>query len=223
MSLDIVIWTDLSVAEQKNVLQRPALGSDAIVRKRVEKIINKVRESGDAALKEFTRQLDGVELDRFRVGDDEFDQAEGELSSASMNAIELAIANALPRSVRTRSTCTHQVPAHPGGHSVDNSPCSHWIDEHPDGDPQPNGLCLHAAVLHPNGHPVPNVFCIHGGEHPDGDPLPNAPCLHATVQHPNGHPAPNAPCGHPIQQHPEGDEQPNLTCTHMVQQHPKGD
>jgi histidinol dehydrogenase len=93
MSLDIVIWTDLSVAEQKNVLQRPALGSDAIVRKRVEKIINKVRESGDAALKEFTRQLDGVELDRFRVGDDEFDQAEGELSSASMNAIELAIVN----------------------------------------------------------------------------------------------------------------------------------
>lgn len=93
MSLDIVIWTELSVAEQKNVLQRPALGSDAIVRKRVEKIINKVRESGDAALKEFTRQLDGVELDRFRVGDDEFDQAEGELSSASMDAIELAIVN----------------------------------------------------------------------------------------------------------------------------------
>ena len=93
MSLDIVIWTELSVAEQKNVLQRPALGSDAIVRKRVEKIINKVRESGDAALKEITRQLDGVELDRFRVGDDEFDQAEGELSSASMDAIELAIAN----------------------------------------------------------------------------------------------------------------------------------
>jgi histidinol dehydrogenase len=93
MSLDIVIWTDLSVAEQEKVLQRPALGSDAIVRKRVEKIINKVRESGDAALKEFTRQFDGVELDRFRVSDDEFDQAEGELSSASMNAIELAIAN----------------------------------------------------------------------------------------------------------------------------------
>ena len=64
MSLDIVTWTDLSVAEQRIVLQRPALGSDAIVRKRVEKIIKKVRESGDAALKEFTRQLDGVELDR---------------------------------------------------------------------------------------------------------------------------------------------------------------
>ena len=93
MSLDIVTWTELSVAEQKSVLQRPALGSDALVRKRVEKIINKVRESGDAALKEFTRQLDGVELDRSRVSDDEFDQAEGELSSASMNAIELAIAN----------------------------------------------------------------------------------------------------------------------------------
>lgn len=93
MSLDIVTWTDLSVAEQRIVLQRPALGSDAIVRKRVEKIINKVRESGDVALKEFTRQLDGVELDRFRVGDDEFDQAERELSATSMDAIELAISN----------------------------------------------------------------------------------------------------------------------------------
>ena len=93
MSLDIVTWIDLSAAEQKNILQRPALGSDAIVRKRVEEIINKVRESGDAALREFTRQLDGVELDRFRVGDDEFDQAERELSSTSMDAIDLAIRN----------------------------------------------------------------------------------------------------------------------------------
>lgn len=93
MSVDTLIWSELTASEQKGLLQRPALGSDALVRKQVEKIINKVRESGDAALKEFTRQLDGVELDRFRVSDDEFDQAERELSSASIDAIELAISN----------------------------------------------------------------------------------------------------------------------------------
>lgn len=93
MTFDTVTWTELSVAEQKVLLQRPAVNSDALVRKRVEKIINKVRESGDAALKEFTRQLDGVDLDKFRVSDYEFDQAEDELSSASIDAIELAIGN----------------------------------------------------------------------------------------------------------------------------------
>jgi histidinol dehydrogenase len=93
MSFDTVIWKDLTAAEQKALLQRPAPGSEALVRKRVEKIINKVRESGDAALKEFTRQLDGVELDRFRVSDREFEQAERELSAASIEAIDLAIGN----------------------------------------------------------------------------------------------------------------------------------
>lgn len=93
MSLEIFTWTELSAAERKGILQRPALGSDALVRKRVEKIINKVRESGDAALREFTRQLDGVDLDRFRVSDAEFDQAESELSADSIEAIDLAIRN----------------------------------------------------------------------------------------------------------------------------------
>jgi histidinol dehydrogenase len=93
MSFDTVTWTELSAAEQRALLQRPAASSDALVRKRVEKIINKVRESGDAALKELTRQLDGVDLDKFRVSDDEFEQAEGDLATASTDAIELAISN----------------------------------------------------------------------------------------------------------------------------------
>jgi len=93
MSFDTVTWTELSAAEQKLLLQRPATGTDAVVRKRVEKIINQIRESGDAALKEFTRQLDGVDLDKFRVSDQEFDQADDELSSASIEAIEFAIRN----------------------------------------------------------------------------------------------------------------------------------
>ncbi len=93
MSFDIVTWTELSAAERRGLLRRPTLRSDALVRRRVSRIIDKVRESGDAALREITRQLDGVDLERFRVSDDEFDQAEGDLSNASIDAIELAIGN----------------------------------------------------------------------------------------------------------------------------------
>ena len=93
MSFEIVTWTELTAAGRRALLQRPALRSDALVQRRVGRIIDKVRKSGDAALREITRQLDGVDLDRFRVSDDEFDQAERELSSASIDAIELAIGN----------------------------------------------------------------------------------------------------------------------------------
>ncbi len=93
MSFKIVTWTELTAAGRRGLLQRPALRSDLLVRRRVSRIIDKVRESGDVALREITRQLDGVDLDRFRVSDDEFDQAERELSSASIDAIELAIDN----------------------------------------------------------------------------------------------------------------------------------
>ncbi len=93
MSFDIVTWTELTAAERRVLLRRPALRSDALIRRRVSRIIDKVRGSGDAALREITRQLDRVDLDRFRVSDDEFDQAERDLSDASIDAIELAIGN----------------------------------------------------------------------------------------------------------------------------------
>jgi histidinol dehydrogenase len=93
MTLEIAIWSDLSAAERSALLRRPALRSDALVRRRVSKIIDKVRESGDAGVREITRRLDGVELERFRVGDNEFDQAERDLSAAAIDAIELAISN----------------------------------------------------------------------------------------------------------------------------------
>lgn len=93
MSFEIVIWSELSTDERRGLLRRPALRSDALVRRRVSRIIDKVRESGDAGLREITRQIDGVDLERFRVSDDEFEQAERDLSTAAIDAIELAISN----------------------------------------------------------------------------------------------------------------------------------
>jgi histidinol dehydrogenase len=91
--MEIVTWSKLSAAERRVLLRRPALRSDALVRRRVSRIIDKVRESGDAGLREITRQLDGVDLHKFRVSDAEFDQAESDLSAAAIDAIDLAISN----------------------------------------------------------------------------------------------------------------------------------
>lgn len=93
MKLETVNWNELSAAEQKSLVQRPALRSGTLVRKRVAKIINKVRASGDSALRKITKELDGVALDKLRVSDAEFDQAESKLSAAALAAIEMAIAN----------------------------------------------------------------------------------------------------------------------------------
>jgi histidinol dehydrogenase len=93
MSLTIVNWTELSAADRKGSLQRPALRSDASIRRGVSEIIEQVRATGDTAIREFTRKFDAVELHDFRVSGEEFDQAEGELSPASIEAIELAISN----------------------------------------------------------------------------------------------------------------------------------
>ncbi len=93
MSLEIITWKELSAAERRALLRRPALRFDALVRRRVSRIIDKVRETGDAGVREITRQIDGVDIDRFRVSDAEFDRAESELSSAAIDAIDLAISN----------------------------------------------------------------------------------------------------------------------------------
>ena len=93
MSLEIITWNELPAAERRALLRRPALRCDALVRRRASRIIDKVRESGDAGVREITRQIDGVDIDRFRVSDAEFDRAESDLSSAAIDAIDLAIRN----------------------------------------------------------------------------------------------------------------------------------
>lgn len=93
MSVITVNWSDLSAGEREALLRRPALPSDASVRSAAAKIIDEVRRSGDAALIDMSRRLDGVDLDALRVGDGEFDQAERRVDDAAIDAIDLSIAN----------------------------------------------------------------------------------------------------------------------------------
>jgi histidinol dehydrogenase len=93
MTMPIHYWESLSAAEQRALLERPALRADGTTRIEVEAILRHVREQGDAAVREYTRRFDGVELTHLRVSETEFAAAEQRLSRASIAAIELAIAN----------------------------------------------------------------------------------------------------------------------------------
>jgi histidinol dehydrogenase len=91
--MSIHYWDSLSDTEQRALLERPALRADGTTRIEVEAIIRRVRDEGDAAVREYTRRFDGVELTDLRVGEAEFAAAEERLSRASISAIELAVAN----------------------------------------------------------------------------------------------------------------------------------
>ncbi|MDS0477020.1 histidinol dehydrogenase [Natrinema sp. 1APR25-10V2] len=59
----------------------------------VRDILSGVRDRGDDALFEFTERFDGVEVDDFRVSDDEIEAAAAELTAAETEAIENTIEN----------------------------------------------------------------------------------------------------------------------------------
>jgi histidinol dehydrogenase len=86
-------WQKLSPAQRTAVLTRPALDNDATLAPRVAAIVAKVRAKGDAALRELTAELDGVELDAIEVDPAEFAAAEAALTPAQRSAIHAAAAN----------------------------------------------------------------------------------------------------------------------------------
>lgn len=67
-------WNALSAAAQTDALQRPDTQS-LEVRENVAGIIAAVRAQGDAALIEFTRRFDGVDLQQLRIPQSEIDAA----------------------------------------------------------------------------------------------------------------------------------------------------
>mgnify|MGYP001822341435 CR=1 FL=1 len=93
MDLSPNSWTSLSEAERSAMLQRPAVSQNAGIREGVAKIIQEVREHGDAALRQLTKQYDHAELDQFRVDDKEIEAAAEQLTHAQLDAIDLATDN----------------------------------------------------------------------------------------------------------------------------------
>lgn len=93
MILPAYNWNELDNATRGALLQRPAMRDDAQIRTRVAAILSAIRHEGDAALRRFTMEIDGVSLDDFRVREAESLAAERCLDAGAHAAIDTAITN----------------------------------------------------------------------------------------------------------------------------------
>jgi histidinol dehydrogenase len=91
-ALEILEWTALDEKRRDALLRRPAQRDASGLLERAGRIVADVRERGDDALREYTERLDGVRLDSFAVGPDEFAEAEAALTTEQRAALERAIA-----------------------------------------------------------------------------------------------------------------------------------
>ena len=83
-------WQTLDAAQKKNLLERPLMAENDKLQGSVEKILRVVQESGDDALRVLTARFDGVELDVFKVSDQEIKAAIATLDSSVKAAIDQA-------------------------------------------------------------------------------------------------------------------------------------
>jgi histidinol dehydrogenase len=86
-------WAELSAAEREAALLRPGQQVNDGVAETVRHIISSVRENGDNALVELSRQLDSADLDSLKVSADELAAADSYLNTDQIAAIDLAINN----------------------------------------------------------------------------------------------------------------------------------
>ncbi len=84
------IWAQLSEQEKQQVLQRPVRDEESSRVAKVQAIIEQVQTQGDAALRAFTQQYEGLALTQFVVTQEEFAQAQQAVSLESQAAIQFA-------------------------------------------------------------------------------------------------------------------------------------
>ncbi|MBS1627118.1 MAG: histidinol dehydrogenase [Bacteroidetes bacterium] len=82
------------IKDWKNLLQRPTYDISSLTEK-VKNILNDVKQNGDFALKKYTQQFDGIELNNFLVTKKEIEEAEALLSTELKQAIQTAANNIL--------------------------------------------------------------------------------------------------------------------------------
>lgn len=88
-----VVWQALSESQQDSVLERPAITEGANITATVSDVIAKVRNEGDAALKELTAKFDGVTPESIRVSSNEIEEACARLTPEMKQALEQAYSN----------------------------------------------------------------------------------------------------------------------------------
>ncbi|MCG9692205.1 histidinol dehydrogenase [Vibrio sp. Isolate22] len=93
MTMRTVVWQSLSESQQDSVLERPAITEGANITATVSDVIAKVRNEGDAALKELTEKFDRVTPKSIRVSSDEIEEASARLTPEMKRALEQAYSN----------------------------------------------------------------------------------------------------------------------------------
>ncbi|MDH5321210.1 MAG: histidinol dehydrogenase [Gammaproteobacteria bacterium] len=93
MLLKRTSWSELDARARQALLQRPACADNAGMLATVRDTLQQVRDGGDGAIAQLTRRFDKVELASSRVDDAELAQAEADLPSDSIAAIDIAIRN----------------------------------------------------------------------------------------------------------------------------------
>lgn len=86
------VFINPSRENRKALLQRPAIDATAL-QERVKQVLSDVQQQGDAALKKYTQQFDGVALESFAVSEQEIQEAVASVSASLQQSIETAIAN----------------------------------------------------------------------------------------------------------------------------------
>lgn len=86
-------WNILSLAEQRSLLERPALANAESLATTVSGIIAQVRRDGDAALRELSRRFERAPREALRISEQEFAAADARLGDEIKSAIRQAIGN----------------------------------------------------------------------------------------------------------------------------------
>ncbi len=83
-----VTWNQLSKAEQRHALARPAQAADVSRRDATASILATVRERGDEALIDFTREFDGITPTSLIATEEEFEAGISAVPAEVLNAID---------------------------------------------------------------------------------------------------------------------------------------
>ncbi|MGB0860204.1 MAG: histidinol dehydrogenase [Pseudoalteromonas spongiae] len=87
------VWSQLSAAQQKALLARPAQQDQSALQARVQTIIDTVKENGDKALLDFNQQFDNNQSEQLIVPQSEIDNSPALLSTELKDAIDIAFNN----------------------------------------------------------------------------------------------------------------------------------
>ena len=81
-----------SKEDWQEIVKRPVFENISL-EKTVKKILDKVKDKGDKALRKYTKDLDGVKLKKLAVSEKEIKAAEGLISQELKDAIQQAKSN----------------------------------------------------------------------------------------------------------------------------------